>query len=589
MKKKESVRKNVKLKGIPAASGIVIGKVFLLDSEEVNIPKKRVSEKDLSSEVARFERALLHTREEILNIQKNIRNELGNGHAEIFNAHLLFLEDRSLIEEVISGLKKEKLTVEYIFYGVLKKYIRAFSKMQDTYLKERISDINDVGKRILRHLFGRKPRGIHTIPEKRIIVAYDLSPSDTASLNKNNVLAFVTDIGSVTSHTAIMAKSLEIPAVVGLEVVTRIIKDDDMIIVDGIKGEIIVRPDQKTLRKYETYRSKFEEAGKNLGKLKDLPAQTKDGHKIILSANIEFPDEIQSVLSHGADGIGLYRTEYFYMNREGLPSEEEHYSAYKNVALQMVPNSVIIRTLDLGGDKYLSQLQIPHEMNPFMGWRAIRFCLARPDIFKVQLRAILRASVHGNLKVMYPMISGIKELRQANDILEEVKQDLKKEDIPFNEDIEVGAMIEVPSAALTAETLAKEVDFFSIGTNDLIQYTLAIDRVNEKIAYLYEPTHPGILKLIKSVIDAGHKNNIWVGMCGEMAGEPLLAVILLGLGLDEFSTSPINIPEVKNAMRSVTFQQSKKITDKVLQMETGEDIAGFLDKEFKDVIKKFQG
>lgn len=582
------MKKQVELKGIPAASGVVIGEIFLLDSEEIEIPKRRIAKEDLASEIARFESALLNTREEILNIQKNIGREMGEGHAEIFNAHLLVLEDRSLIEEIISKLKKEKLAVEYIFYNVLKKYIRAFSKMEDGYLKERISDIDDVGKRVLRHLLGRKPRGIHDVSQKKVIAAYDLSPSDTATLNKDNVLAFVTDIGSRTSHTAIMAKSLEIPAVVGVEEITREAMNGDTVIVDGIKGKVIIRPDEKTLKRYRKERHRLEELGRKLEKLKDLPAQTKDGHKVILSANIEFPDEIHSVLAHGAEGIGLYRTEYFYMNREDLPSQEEHYNAYKNVALQMVPHPVIIRTLDLGGDKFLSQLQIPHEMNPFMGWRAIRFCLARPDIFKVQLKAILRASIHGNLKVMYPMISGIEELRQANQILDEVKQELRREDLPFDEEVEVGAMIEVPSAALTADLLAKEVDFFSIGTNDLIQYALAIDRVNEKIAYLYDPAHPAVLKLIKDVITAAHENNIWVGMCGEMAGDPILSVMLVGLGLDEFSISPVNIPEVKNAIRLVTFQESKNLAEEVLKMSTGKEVITFLRKELKGIITELE-
>jgi len=578
--------KKVELNGIPAAAGIAIGRIYLLDSEdiEIYIPKKRIDDKELSSEIARFEGALLHTREEILNIQKNIAKEIGNGHAEIFNAHLLILEDRSLIEEVITRLKKERVVVEYIFYDVLQRYITAFSKMEDGYLKERISDINDVGKRILRHLLGRKPRGVHDIPKERIVVAYDLSPSDTAMLDKENVLAFVTDIGSRTSHTAIMAKSLEIPAVVGLEDVTKEAVNGDLVIVDGIKGKVIINPDEKTLRKYEAEKNKFTDLGKSLEKLKNLPAQTKDGRKIILSANIEFHDEMHSVLAHGAEGIGLYRTEYFYMNRDNLPSEEEHYNAYKKVALQMVPSPVIIRTLDLGGDKFLSQLQIPHEMNPFMGWRAIRFCLARPDIFKVQLRAILRASVHGNLKLMYPMISGVEELRQANAILDEAKRDLKRQEIPFNEELEVGAMIEVPSAALTADLLAEEVSFFSIGTNDLIQYSLAIDRVNEKIAYLYEPAHPAVLRLIKNIVDTGHSHNIWVGMCGEMAGDPFLTIVLLGLGLDELSTSPVNIPEVKNVIRLVTYQESKNLAEEALKMRTGKEIEAFLREELKNII-----
>jgi len=572
------------LKGIPASPGIIIGKAHLIDSEDFTVSKKQIKENDLPEEINRFQDALIKTRNEILKIKEKISKEMGMEHGEIFSAHLLVLEDSMLIEEIISKMKKEKVGVEYVFLEVMRNYINTFSKMDDEYLKERISDINDVSKRVMRNLLGAKQTSLANLKEKVIIIAYDLSPSDTAIMHKKNVIGFATDIGGRTSHTAIMAKSLEIPAVVGLEKVTRIVQNGAAIIVDGYRGIIITDPQKKTLSKYLAEKKKYEKLEKELFSLRNLPCQTLDGHRIGLSANMELPEEIPSVIKHGADGIGLYRSEFFYINRSDLPTEEEQYNAYKEVASNMAPKFVIIRTLDLGGDKFLSQLEIPREMNPFMGWRAIRFCLARPEIFKVQLRAILRASVHGKLKIMYPMISGIEELKQANAILEEAKEELRKKKTRFDKDIKVGAMIEIPSAALTSDILAKEVDFFSIGTNDLIQYALAVDRVNEKIAYLYEPAHPAVLRLIKNVIDNGHEEGIWVGMCGEMAGDPALSLILLGLGLDEFSTSPILLPEIKKIIRAFKLSDAKKMAKKALTLETGKEVEDFARNELKKVL-----
>ncbi|MFC1631713.1 phosphoenolpyruvate--protein phosphotransferase [Candidatus Omnitrophota bacterium] len=572
------------LKGIPAAPGLVIGKAFCLGAEELQVEKRGISESQIPKEIARFEEALIKTRGEILDIQKKISKEMGVRHAQIFNAHVLVLEDRTLIEGVITRLKKERQCIEYVFLEVLKKYIKTFAHIDDPYLRERLVDIEDVGKRILRNLRGIRREVLSNLKERLIIIAYDLSPSDTASMHKERVIGFVTDIGGKTSHTAIMAKALEIPAVVGLEEATLKIKTGDRMIVDGTNGVAIVNPDRSTLNKYKQQYEKLIRSVRLLLKLKDLPAKTKDGHEVELAANIELPEEISSVINHGAKGIGLYRTEYFYMNRTGLPNEDEHFEAYKRVSREVRPYPVVIRTLDLGGDKFLSQLHIPHEMNPYLGWRAIRFCLARPDIFKVQLRAILRASAFGKLKLMYPMISGVEELRQANQMLEDVKQDLLKKKIPFDKNIEVGAMIEIPSAALTCDILAKEADFFSIGTNDLIQYSIAVDRVNEKIAYLYEPAHPAVLRLIKNIIDAGHKEKIWVGMCGEMASEPAFALLLLGMGLDEFSVSPAAAPKTKQVIRSVTLQQAQEVTARALTLTTGKEVEEYSKKKLKELM-----
>ena len=559
-------------RGIPVSSGISMGKVFIFDSQEEVVQAHPVKTEDPPKEIARFEDALISTRREILGIQKEISKKLGVEHAEIFNAHLMVLEDRALIEEVIKRLEKDKQNVEYIFQQVVKKYSEIFSQINDEYLKERSSDIHDVGRRVLHNLMGKKREDLSNLTEEVIVIAYDLAPSDTALMHKEKVIAFSTDIGGPTSHTAIMARSLAIPAVVGLHDLSAKLVSGQFVILDGNRGLVIVNPTRFTLKEYEREKSRILIFENKLAVLKDLPAETLDGRKVILSANIEMPEDIFSVMSHGALGVGLYRTEFFYMNRMDLPSEEEHYRAYREVAEKIWPNDVIIRTLDLGGDKFLSHLEIPREMNPFLGWRAIRFCLERLDIFKVQLRAILRASTFTNIKIMYPMISGVDEIKRANKVLDDVKSELKSEGVPYNDSIEVGAMIEIPSAAITADILAKHADFFSIGTNDLIQYSLAVDRVNEKIAHLYQPAHPGVLRLIHHVIKSAHEAGIWAGLCGEMAGDPAMALILLGLGLDEFSTSSSAVPEIKKVIRSVAFSQARKLADEALKCSDSSEV-----------------
>jgi len=568
------------LKGIAVSPGIAIGKAFLLNMESFVIPKIAIKKEEVPEEIERFKQVLKQTREEIINIQKKLNRELGSKHSDIFNAHLLILDDPVLTEQMTEKIKKRKLTAEYLFQQVIRNYEKAFSKIDDAYFKERISDIQDVGKRIIRNLLGRKKTNLANLEKNVIVVSYDLSPSDTALMRKEKIMGFATDVGGKTSHTAIMARALEIPAVVGLEKISTKAKNGDLLIIDGDKGIVIINPRPEVIEKYYKKKEEVLKFNQELKKIRALPAQTKDGCPIEITANIELPEEIDSVLKEGAEGIGLYRTEYFFLNRSVLPTEEEQYQAYKFVAQKMNPHPVVIRTLDLGGDKFLSHLNIPAEMNPFLGWRAIRFCLARPDIFKTQLKAILRASKYGKLKIMYPMISSVEEFRQANRVLAEVKKELEEQSIPFDKEVEIGAMIEIPSAALTADILAKEADFFSIGTNDLIQYSLAVDRINEKIAYLYEPNHPAILRLIKTVIEAAHKEGIWVGMCGEMCSEPVFIPLLLGLGLTKFSVSPLMLLRVKKVIRSVSLKEAKAAAREILNLETIKDIKRFSRSRF---------
>ena len=573
------------LKGIPAAPGIAYGLSFILDKGEFIVPKRSISSSEIDSEIVRFEEAMNNARREIDHLKSKITQDMGTAHARIFDAHLLVLQDSTLVDQVTSGIRKTKTSAEYVFFSVIKKLVEAFGQMSDEYLRERASDVSDISKRVLRHLMQEsKQHDLDSLEDDLIIVAHDLSPSDAVSMYNKKIKGFLTDIGGRTSHTAIIAKSLGVPAVVGLKDSTLRINNQDYVIIDGQKGLVIINPSVETKDLYIKEQNKITASLEKLDDLKNLPAQTIDGKKVAIRANLELSSEISAVHKYGAEGIGLYRTEFLYMNRLDLPSEEEQFQAYSQVARAIAPFGVTIRTLDLGGDKFISSVQIPRDMSPFLGCRAIRFCLERPDIFKTQLRAILRASVHGSIQMMYPMISGLGELRQANAILNEVKVALRDEKISFDENMKVGIMIEVPAAVMTAEALARETHFFSIGTNDLIQYTLAVDRVNEKTAHLYEPAHPAVLKMIQKTIDAGHNEGIHVALCGEMASDPLLAFLLLGMGIDEFSMSAASILMVKRMIRSVKLQDAQRIAYEAMQLPTGQEIEEFVDVQLRKYL-----
>ncbi len=558
--------------GIAASPGLVIGQAYLFDVEEESVTPHPIAHKAVGAEIARFEDALISTRKELINIRQDLADRAGKKVTDLFEAHLLVVEDRSLIAEVVKGIEEKKLNAEYVFQEVIREYTRAFLQVEDDYIKERLSDIQDVARRVLHNLTGRRRDDLASLEEEVVVIAPDLSPSDTALMHREKVVGFATDAGGRTSHTAIMARSLEIPAVVGLGDISASISTGDPLVIDGNSGRMIVFPTRSTLARVKREQSELLRFESELDELKDRPAETRDGYRITLAANIEMPEDLPSVAAHGAEGVGLYRTEYFYLNRADLPDEEEQFRAYKKVAGSCHPSSVIIRTLDLGGDKFNSALEMPPEINPFMGCRAVRFCLERPDIFKTQLRAILRAGRRKNVKVMFPMISGYDELKRVLRIWEEAKKELKRAGEPFHQDMEVGIMIEVPAAVVMAEELAREVDFFSIGTNDLIQYTLAVDRVNEKIAYLYDPLNPAVIRLIDRVITIGHRHNIWVGMCGEMAGDILAVPILLGMGLDEFSVSPVMVPEVKKLISSLRLPEARELARRVMADRSADDI-----------------
>ncbi len=544
------------LKGIGASKGIAMAPALVLKEENIVIPDQTIENVD--TEIQRFQEAVAQSKTQLEKIKVMAEEKMGKDKAEIFGAHLLVLADPELINTVENGIKSEKKNAELVLNRTINTFVQLFESMDNEYMKERAADIKDVGSRVLKNLLGIEMVNISQLDQEVIIVAHDLAPSDTAQMDKEKVLGFVTDIGGRTSHTAIMARSLEIPAVVGLGNITTTVENGDFLVINGEAGEVIINPEESVIAQYKEEQRKYIEYRNKLLRLKDQATETQDGKHVELGANIGTPKDLKGVLNNGAECIGLYRTEFLYMDRTTLPTEDEQFEAYKAVLEGMEGKPVVIRTLDIGGDKEIPYLNLPKEMNPFLGYRALRICLDRTDIFKTQLRALLRASVYGNLKIMYPMVSAIDEVRKANAILDEVRKELDAEGIDYSKDFEVGIMIEIPTAALTSDILAKEVDFFSIGTNDLIQYSTAVDRMNQNIAHLYTPYHPGVIRMIKMVIENGHKEGIWTGMCGEAAGELPLIPLLLGLGLDEFSMSATSILPARELISSLTTQKAQE-------------------------------
>ncbi|MBA4537391.1 phosphoenolpyruvate--protein phosphotransferase [Bacillus aquiflavi] len=567
------------IKGIAASSGLAVAKAYRL--VEPNLTFKQSNIEDVEKEIARFHSALKTTEAELREIRVQTEKELGADKANIFDAHLLVISDPELINPIEDQIKSNKMNAEQALKDTAQMFISMFEQMDNDYMKERAADIRDVMKRILSHLLGVKIPNPSMIAEEVIIVAEDLTPSDTAQLNRQYVKGFTTDIGGRTSHSAIMARSMDIPAVVGTKVATKEINDGDLIIIDGLSGEVHINPTPELVKLYEHKIAHYEEQKTGWTKLINEKTVTADGHRVELAANIGSLADLEDAVNNGAEGIGLYRTEFLYMGRDHLPSEEEQYEAYKAVLEGMGENPVIVRTLDIGGDKELPYLQLPKELNPFLGFRAIRLCLEQQHLFRTQLRALLRASVFGNLKVMFPMIATLQEFREGKAIFLEEKEKLLHENIKIAENIELGIMVEIPSTAIQADQFAKEVDFFSIGTNDLIQYTMAADRMNERVSYLYQPFNPAILRLIKMVIDAAHKEGKWTGMCGEMAGEEKAIPLLLGMGLDEFSMSANSILKIRSQISQLNYADLVQLSEKALYMGTAAEVIETIVRKLK--------
>ncbi|OFF78188.1 phosphoenolpyruvate--protein phosphotransferase [Listeria monocytogenes] len=564
------------LKGIAASDGIAIAKAYLLVEPDLSYEKTEVT--DFESEVKRFESALEVSRTELSMIREKAAKDLGEDKAQIFDAHLLVLNDPELTGPIEESIKNSKTNAETALQETTDMFIGMFESMDNEYMRERAADIKDVRKRVLSHLLGVTIPNPALIDEEVVVVAADLTPSDTAQLNRNFVKGFVTDIGGRTSHSAIMARSLEIPAVVGTKEVTASVAKNDIVIIDGLEGNVIIHPTEEQIAHYEKIKSDFALQQAEWDKLKNEKTVSKDGVHVELAANIGTPNDLEGVISNGGEAVGLYRTEFLYMGRDNFPTEEEQFEAYKAVVSGMDGKSVVVRTLDIGGDKTLPYLELPEEMNPFLGFRAIRLCFANEELFRTQLRALLRASVYGNLKIMFPMIATVNEFRQARDILLDEKAKLKAAGTEVSDSIELGIMIEIPAAAVLADQFAKEVDFFSIGTNDLIQYTMAADRMNERVSYLYQPYNPSILRLVKMVIDASHKEGKWTGMCGEMAGDQTAVPLLLGLGLDEFSMSASSILKSRSLIKRLDQSEMVKLAEEALNKSTAEEVVELVEK-----------
>ncbi len=560
----------IALKGIGVSPGIVVREVQLLALKTLTVIRHSITPDEVPSEILRFEEALIATHDQIKLIQKQVGEVLGDKHASIFDAHLLVVDDRSFIEDIIRTVKKDLINVEPVLQMVADRYADMLSKVADSYLSERAADIRDVTKRIMANLSGETLNQMTQIANPCIVVARDLAPSDTASIDKALVFGFVTDLGSSTSHTAIMAKALEVPAVVGLHDITAKVSSGDIILIDGGRGLVYINPTDERLKEYKKRGQEQELILKELDTLRDKPPETQDGYLVPITANIELLEELKAVGEHGAKGIGLYRTEFLFLGAESLPDEDAQTIAYEQAAQSQNPSPVVIRTLDLGADKLPVNFEVPNEMNPFLGDRAIRLCLSHPELFKTQLRAILRASVLGNVRMMYPMISCVQEVISANELVQECMEELRGKGIPFDENIQIGTMIEVPSAALIADLIAPHVSFFSLGTNDLIQYTMAVDRGNENVAHLYKPTHLAIIRLIDHVVKISHKYGLWTCVCGQMASDPLLVPLLIGLGVDELSVSPSQAPMVKDVIRKLYYSEAVELAQKSLASPSAE-------------------
>jgi phosphotransferase system enzyme I (PtsI) len=577
---------NKTIQGIGASPGIIIGKAYLIERSKVRLPQKGIHPDQVEEEVKRFLNAIQESRNQLMEIKGKILDPEVGRHSFILDVHLMILDDQMLIQDTVDRIRKKKVNAEWALDLTLEKLNIAFKAIDDEYLRERQSDLHYVSSRIFRNLLGKRHDDISQIKGKVIVVAHDLSPADTLQMNLKHVSGFITDIGGKISHTAILSRSLGIPAVVGLEVATTLINGGDLLVIDGETGEVIINPTEEVSQSFIERKRRIRSMERGILKYAPLRAETRDGVQVRLQGNIEMVEEISSVKMHGGEGIGLFRTEILYLNRNDLPSEEEHFLTYRRLAEEVSPAPATIRTLDVGGDKFLPNYSKGNEMNPAMGLRAIRFSIKETDIFKTQLRGILRASAYGRLRILLPMISGIEEIRQTKAILEEVKKGLVKAKAPFDPDINIGAMIEIPSASVTADIIAREVDFFSIGTNDLIQYALAIDRINEHVSYLYKPLHPAVLRIIRGIVQSAHEAGIPVAICGEMAAEPAYAIILLGLGLDEFSMNPVSIPKVKKMLRRLRYEETQSLVEQLFRFQTALEIERHVRKWMRERLPK---
>ncbi|MDD5223367.1 MAG: phosphoenolpyruvate--protein phosphotransferase [bacterium] len=583
----ETKKDLVQLKGLGVSEGVAVGQIYLLDRERVAAPHSRIPPEGAEAELARFKKALTATQRQLELIKKRIQTEESRDLQYIIDAQVLILKDALLLQGTEDGIR-QGLNAEWALELVRDRIKTVFEHLGDEYFRERRSDVDYAVERLLRSLLKRRAESIEDVKGNMIVAARDLSPADTAQMVHSRVIGFITDMGSKSSHTAIMARSLEIPAVVGLKNVSQLVKTGDMVAIDGFSGEVVINPDAATRQRFAELKKSFRSYQTQLPRYRRLPAVTLDGNPVRLLANIELLEELGAVKRYGAEGVGLYRTEFLFMNRKDLPTEEEHYQNYRKVAEAVFPRPAVIRTLDIGGDKFISQLELAPELNPAMGLRAIRFCLKEPKIFKTQLKGILRAGELGNLKIMIPMISGVEEVRASREIIEEAQAELKKDRARFAAGIPIGIMVETPSAVAAADLLAREVDFFSIGTNDLIQYSLAIDRANAAVSYLYEPLHPGVLRMIRSVADAGRAQQIKVAICGEMAGDPFYTAVLLGLGLEELSMSPYSIPRIKRMIRMIDQGEARNLADRLLGVPTGSEIASILTKKMEEWFPDFR-